>query len=79
MNTVSLKVPDPLAAAIAETARRKGMSKSALIREALTEYLGRLETEQPGSALSRVSDLEGILCGPEDLSINQDYLEGFGR
>ncbi|MCY3777893.1 MAG: ribbon-helix-helix domain-containing protein [Candidatus Aminicenantes bacterium] len=79
MNTVSLKVPDPLAAAITETARQKGVSKSALIREALTEYLGRLETEQPGSALSRVADLLGILSGPEDLSVNKDYLEGFGR
>ena len=79
MNTVSLKVPDPLAAAITETARRKGVSKSALIREALTEYLRRLETEQSGSALSRVADLDGILCGPEDLSVNQDYLEEFGR
>jgi len=78
MNTVSLKVPEPLAAAITETARRKGVSKSALIREALTEYLGRLGTEQPGSALSQVVDLEGILCGPEDLSVNKDYLEGFG-
>ncbi|MDE2928240.1 MAG: ribbon-helix-helix domain-containing protein [Acidobacteriota bacterium] len=79
MNTVSLKMPDPLAAAITETARQKGVSKSALIREALTEYLGRLETEQPGSALSRVADLLGILSGPEDLSVNKDYLEGFGR
>ena len=78
MNTVSLKVPDPLATAITETARQKGVSKSALIREALTEYLGRLETEQTGSALSRVADLEGILSGPEDLSVNKDYLEGFG-
>ncbi len=79
MNTVSLKVPDPLAAELAATARRKGMSKSALIREALTAYLSRLETDRPGSALSRVADLEGILCGPEDLSANQDYLEEFGR
>ena len=79
MNTVSLKVPDPLAAELAATARRKGMSKSALIREALTAYLSRLETDRPGSALSRVADLKGILCGPEDLSANQDYLEEFGR
>ena len=79
MTTVSLKVPDPLAVAITETARRKGISKSALIREALTEYLGRLETNQPESALSRVADLEGILCGPADLSVNKDHLEGFGR
>ena len=79
MNTVSLKMPDPLAAELAATARRKGMSRSALIREALTAYLGRLATECPGSALTRVADLEGIICGPEDLSENQDHLEEFGR
>ena len=79
MTTVSLKMPDPLAAELAATARRRGMSKSALIREALTAYLGRLGAEQPGSALSRVADLEGLICGPEDLSVNQDYLEEFGR
>ncbi len=79
MNTVSVKMPDPLAAELAATARRKGMSKSALIREALAVYLERSETQRPGSALTRVADLEGIICGPEDLSVNQDYLEEFGR
>lgn len=79
MNTVSLKVPDSLAAAITETARRKGVSKSALIREALTVYLRTQKTDQSGSALSQLADLQGILCGPEDLSVNRDYLEKFGR
>ena len=79
MNTVSLKVPDGLAAQLAAAARRMSMSKSALIREALTAYLKRMETDRPGSALSQVADLKGILCGPEDLSANPDYLEEFGR
>ena len=35
MNTISLKMPDPLAAELAEMAQRRGVSKSALIREAL--------------------------------------------
>ena len=74
-----MKMPDPLAAELAAAARRTGMSKSALIREALTAYLERSETERPGSALTRVADLDGIICGPEDLSVNQDYLEEFGR
>ena len=79
MNTVSLKMPDPLAAELSTMARRKRMSKSALIREALTAYLEKLETERPASALTRVADLEGVICGPEDLSVNQNYLEKFGR
>lgn len=73
MHTISLKVPDPLAVAVTETARRKGMSKSALIREALTAYLSMQETRRPGSALSQVADLEGIICGPENLSVTSRF------
>jgi len=79
MSTVSLKVPDPLAAEIAETAHRRGVSKSALIREALEAYLHARVAAQSGSALSKAADLVGSLSGPEDLSTNKDYLQGFGR
>lgn len=79
MSTVSLKVPDPLAAELAETARRNGVSKSALIRDALEAYLHGSGAVQSGSALSKAADLVGSLSGPEDLSTNKDYLQGFGR
>ena len=79
MSTVSLKVSDPLAAELAETARRKGVSKSALIRDALEAYLHGSGVLQSGSALSKVADLVGSLSGPEDLSTNKEYLQGFGR
>ena len=39
MRTISLKMPDPLAADLAEMAQRKGVGKSALIRTALGAYL----------------------------------------
>ena len=79
MNTISLKMPDPLAAELAEMAQRRGVSKSALIREALEAYLQTDGVESSGSALSQVGDLRGILSGPEDLSANKDYLRKFGR
>ncbi len=79
MNTISLKMPDPLAAELAEMAQRRGVSKSALIREALEAYLQTDGAEASGSALSQVGDLRGILSGPEDLSANKDYLRKFGR
>ena len=79
MNTISLKMPDPLAAELAEMAQRRGVSKSALIREALEAYLQTAGAEPAGSALSQVGDLRGILSGPEDLSANKDYLRKFGR
>ena len=79
MNTISLKVPDPLADELAKVAQRQGVSKSALIRDALEAYLQTHGAERPCSALAQVADLRGILSGPEDLSTNKDYLRKFGR
>ena len=78
MNTVSLKMPETLAIRLEATARRKGVSKSTLIREALEAYLQTDRAEHPESALSRAADLVGVLSGPEDLSVNKDYLRDFG-
>ena len=79
MATVSLKLPDPLAVRLAETARQKSMSKSALIRDALETYLRSDEAVGKDSALSRAADARGMLSGPEDLSVNKKYLRKFGR
>lgn len=79
MATVSLKMPEPLAAEVAAVARRRGVSKSALIREAIEKFLMADEARQPRSALDLVADLAGSCEGPEDLSTNKKYMEGFGE
>ena len=79
MNTVSLKMPETLAVRLEDTARKKGVSKSTLIRDALEAYLQTDRAEHPESALSRAADLAGVLSGPGDLSVNKDYLRDFGR
>ena len=79
MTTISLKVPETLAARLIEAARQKGVSKSGLIRSALEVYLQTDGVEEPGSALSQAADLVGVLSGPKDLSANKDYLRDFGR
>ena len=79
MTTVSLKLPAPLAVELAATARRRGMSQSALIRDALEAYLRKDGTERSGSALLQAVGLAGTLSGPADLSVNEDYLRKFGR
>lgn len=79
MATVSLKLPDPLALRLARTAKRRSMSKSAVIRDALEAYLSGNETHPQGSALSLVCDVQGMLSGPEDLSTNKNHLRNFGR
>ena len=79
MNTISLKVPGSLALRLENEARQRGLSKSAVVRDALEEYLQTTSAENSGSALSLAADLAGVLSGPEDLSFNKDHLRDFGR
>jgi len=79
MKTISLKLPDSLDARVAGTARRRGVSKSALVREALEAYLTNGRTGTRKSVLDLVGDLRGCVEGPRDLSTNPKHLKGYGR
>ena len=79
MTTLSLKVPKTLAGRLAETARRRGISRSALVREALLAFLENGRPRKRPSALDLAGDLCGCLKGPGDLSYNKKYMEDFGR
>ena len=76
---ISLKMPEALAAEVAAVAHRKGVSKSALIREAFETFLSGDEAVRPRSALGLVADLVGSCEGPAGLSTNKKYMEGFGK
>ena len=79
MKNLSLKLPDVLDAKLAAAARRRGASKSAVVREALEAYVTRGGKVVPGSALDLARDLAGCLEGPGDLSYNKRHMRGFGR
>ncbi len=79
MRTITLKLPDGLAARVSATVRRRGMSTSALVREALEDRLGREKLDHAGSCLELAADLRGVLVGPADLSSNPRRLKGYGR
>ena len=79
MRTITLKLPDGLAARVSATVRRRGVSTSALVREALEDRLGRERVDQAGSCLDLAADLRGVLAGPLDLSSNPRHLKGYGR
>ncbi len=76
---ISLKVPEPLAAQIDATARERGLSRSALVRQAIQVFLSDEQAKRPGSALALVADLVGSCEGPEDLSVSKEYMRGFGE
>lgn len=79
MKSVSLKLPDAVAAQLEALAKRRGASKSEVIRDALAVYLSSNQPNLPGSFLELAKDLVGIVDGPPDLSTNPQYMEGFGR
>ncbi len=81
MKTMTLKLPDGLAAEIAAESRRRGLSKSEVARERLER--GRPAEGQAGN-LDDISDLIGSVVDdlPADLSARtNEYLRktGFGR
>lgn len=79
MKTMSVKLPEALDAELAALAEQRRASKSALVREALKEYLSRRAGPSPASFLAQAKDLAGCLKGPTDLSVNKDRLRGYGQ
>ena len=79
MVTISLRIPESLAAEVAAAARRNGVSEAALMRDALEAFLDPGEASHARSALDLARDLVGICEGPKDLSTNAEYMEGFGE
>jgi hypothetical protein len=72
---MTLKVPEALRRSVEEEARRRGVAKSALVREYVELMLRRQKRRKPLTCLDLVSDLVGTQPGPEDASSNQKYLE----
>ena len=76
MRTISLKLPDDLLAQLAECAKARRVTKSALVREGLSRVL----YERTSSCYDLAVDLAGVAKGlPEDLADDPKYWEGFGQ
>lgn len=77
---ITIRVSESLVQRLKKHAGMKGRSESALVREALENYLG--EALAPGSAydLARNAGLIGcVRRGPSDLSTNHEHFRGFGE
>jgi metal-responsive CopG/Arc/MetJ family transcriptional regulator len=83
MAVISLKLSEDLDAQLTEQAQRRRLSKSELVRRALTAFLQTSEQGTEGSASPSAVDLLADLVGCcegglADLSSNPAYLSGFG-
>ena len=74
MRTVTVKLPEEVFQKVSRSAARRRVSKSEIIREALSAR------ETPGESLySRIEDLVFDGAGiPRDLSSNPQHLKGYG-
>jgi hypothetical protein len=76
MKTITVKLPEPLAAWLSRRARELGRPQSDLVREALQR------SREGGNGVSchdLFADLCGVVDGPKDLSTNPKHLAGFGE
>ena len=81
MNTLTIKISSTLEQELLQMSEQAHLSKSELVRRALTAFIAQRKTATPFvSALEQAGDLVGCFSGgPADLSFNPKYLEGFGR
>lgn len=78
MKTIAIKLSDDLLAKIQHAAKKRGETKSAVLREALEEYFSK-KNQDTGSCLDLARDLAGSLEGPPDLSTNPLHMDHYGR
>lgn len=79
METMTFKCQDKLANRLRRESKRRKIPKSDLIRQALEFFLLQKGTISQASLYSLSKDLCGSLQGPDDLSENPAYLEGYGQ
>ena len=79
MRTVSLKIPDALDDRLEAAARKRGVSKSELLRKAVARLLPDGEPADGSSFLEKAGKLVGCVGGPPDLSFNPRHLRGYGE
>lgn len=80
MKVLSLKVPETLDRKLSAVVKRRGMQKSAVVREALERYMDESREIRKGSFLDLAGDLVGcVKDAPADLSSNPKHLESYGR
>jgi len=78
MPTLTLKVPSETVARLERHARRRRVSKSTVVREALADKL-RKSVDAPSLREAMKHSIGSLDSGVRDLAHNPRHLAGFGR
>ncbi len=77
--TLTVKITKQLRARLVAAAKRRGVTQSELVRDAIETSLRAPDASSGPTLFDQISDLIGIVDrGPPELSTNKKYLEGFG-
>ncbi len=79
MYTLTLKIPDIIKEKLKTYSKRKGLSKSEIVRNALGEYFDKDDFEKQGTFYDLAKDLAGSVDSGSDLSTNKEYLSKYGQ
>jgi hypothetical protein len=79
MKTIALQLPDELLSKIEYAASRTGKTRSAIMREALEDFLADNRNLPGRSCLDLARDLAGCVQASEDLSTNPTPMDDYGK
>jgi predicted DNA-binding protein len=77
---ITIRISEKMIKRLKKQADAKGRSESALVREALENYLEGVTAPSSAYDLARSAALIGCVSGgPSDLSSNRKHFKGFGE
>jgi predicted DNA-binding protein len=79
MDTLTLKIPGGIKEKLKTYSKRKGLSRSEIVRNALLDYFNRDDLERQGTFYDLAKDIAGSVKGASDLSSNKEHLSGYGQ
>ena len=79
MDTLTLKVSSGIKEKLKTYSKRKGLSRSEIVRNALLDYFERDDFDKEGTFYDLAQDLAGSIKTKSDLSIDKKYLDGYGQ
>lgn len=79
MDTLTLKISSGIKEKLKTYSKRKGLSRSEIVRNALLDYFERDDLNKQGTFYDLAKDLAGSVKSASDLSTNKEYLSGYGQ
>lgn len=79
MDTLTVKISSAIKEKLKIYSKRKGLSRSEIVRTALLDYFERDDFDKEGTFYDLAQDLAGSINSNSDLSSNKKYLTGYGQ